>query len=159
MKNTLPSKIDKRGALLLPLLTYDRSFQAGRTDSDRLLHFSTIIGFIGMLRPHTFAQLRPSSINLVTYTGRCKKMPENKFRFKIALKEAKARGGILGFYITFQSKTSEGSKGTRRYPGFLYYLPEQNYAKRRKPTSLACAQGQVVHTAKGSLHICSIFVY
>ena len=105
VKNTLPSKIDKRGALLLPLLTYDRSFQAGRTDSDGLLHFSTIIGFIGMLRPHTFAQLRPSSINLVTYTGRCKKMPENKFRFKIALKEARARGGILGFYITFQSKT------------------------------------------------------
>ena len=71
VKNTLPSKLDKRGALLLPLLTYDTSFQASPTDGRCLLLFATIIGFMGMLRPHTFAQLRPSSITLVTYTGRC----------------------------------------------------------------------------------------
>ena len=105
VKNTLPSKLDKRGALLLPLLTFERTFQEGATDGNCLLHFSTIIGFMGMLRPHTFAQLRPSSLTVVTYTGRCQRMPDNKRRFKAALMEARVRGGILGFYINFQSKT------------------------------------------------------
>ena len=105
VKNTLPSKLDKRGALLLPLLTYARSFKTGGTDADSILHFSTIIGFVGMLRPHTFAQLRPSSFTVVTYTGRCQRMPDNKFGFKTVLTEVRARGGILGFYIHFQSKT------------------------------------------------------
>ena len=105
VKNTLPSKLDMRGALLLPLLTQARSFRAGASVGEHLLHFSTIIGFIGMLRPHTFAQLRPNSFTLVTYTGRCIKMPNNKNRFKEALTETRARGGILGFYINFQSKT------------------------------------------------------
>ena len=97
VKNTLPSKVDKRGALLLPLRIYDRTFQASATDGNSLLQFSTIIGFLGMLRPHTFAQLRPSSFTLVTFIGQCKRMPDNKRHFRMALTEARSRGGILGF--------------------------------------------------------------
>ena len=110
VKNTLPSKVDKRGALLLPLQIYYRSFQASAKDGNILLHFSTIIGFIGMLRPHTFAQLRPSSFTLVTFTGRCKKMPDNKRSFRAAITEARLCGGILGFYINFQSKTMRDAR-------------------------------------------------
>ena len=44
VKNTLPSKIDKRGALLLPLLIYNRSFHMCDKDNC-LVRFATIIGF------------------------------------------------------------------------------------------------------------------
>ena len=72
VKNTLPSKLDKRCALLLPLLIHESAaFQAKSTNSDCLLRFATIIGFVGMLRPHTFAQFRPDSLTLVTFAGRC----------------------------------------------------------------------------------------
>ena len=44
VKNTLPSKLDKRGALLLPLLTYDRSFQEGGRSSSALLSYHRFFG-------------------------------------------------------------------------------------------------------------------
>ena len=105
VKNTLPSKRDKRSALLLPLLLQQTAFQSKVTNTDCLLRFATIIGFVGMLRPHTLAQLYPNSLTLVTFSGKCYRLPKNRKAFKSALYEARVRGGILGFYYTFQSKT------------------------------------------------------
>lgn len=110
VKNTLPSKLDKRGALLLPLLIYNSDFQRSAMDENCLIRFATIIGFMGMLRPHTFAQLTPSSITLVSFTGRCQRMPDNKKSFRNTLTEARILGGILGFYINFQSKTMRDAR-------------------------------------------------
>ena len=106
VKNTLPLRVDKSGALFLTLLTYDRSFQVGTTNGDCLLQFSTIIGFIGMLRPQTFEHLRPSSITLVSYTGRCQTLPDHKHRYR-----------------------ADESYKTCRYLGVLYHFQEQNEAE------------------------------
>ena len=57
VKNTLPLNLDKRRALLLPLLIYNPVFQRGAMDDNCLVRFATIIGFMGILSPHTFAQL------------------------------------------------------------------------------------------------------
>ena len=54
IKNTLPEKADKRGALLLPLLTEKEGLHMEGSWESSLLRFATIIGFIGMLRPHVF---------------------------------------------------------------------------------------------------------
>ena len=75
-----------------------------------LLNFSVVIGFLGMLRPHTFAQLRPSSLTIVSYTGTCISMPDNKSQFKRYLREVRSGEGILGFYISFQSKTMRNAR-------------------------------------------------
>ena len=111
VRNTLPEKADKRGALLLPLLTLTRdSFQTRTDDINCLLHFTVVIGFLGMLRPHTFAQLRPSSLSIVTYKGTCINMPGNKEIFRSCLKEVRRGEGVLGFYVDFQSKTMRNAR-------------------------------------------------
>ena len=110
IRNTLPGKADRRGALLLPLLTAEGYFNPPDSNELSLLRFATIIGFVGMLRPHTFRQLKPSSFTLVTYTGRCTVMPKGMTSFRSQLSESRRRGRILGFYIDFQSKTMRNAR-------------------------------------------------
>ena len=110
IKNTLPEKADKRGALLLPLLTGKEGLHTEGSWEYSLLRFATIIGFIGMLRPHVFYQIQPSSVTFVTKTGDCCPMPKNKHRFRNILGELRKRGDILGYYIDFQSKTMRNAR-------------------------------------------------
>ena len=65
-RNTLPCRADRRGALLLPLLAEHTEFRQVGDKVQSLLRFGTIMGFMAMLRPHTFAQLTPNSFTIVT---------------------------------------------------------------------------------------------
>ena len=142
IKNTLPSKVDKRGALLLPLLIGNRAFQMDDSKEDSLLRFATIIGFIGMLRPHTFAQLVPKSITVVTLGGRCQAMPNNKGQFQRALAAIRRREGILGFHITFQSKTMREARA---------YLPSLCSRSSNSRLTMMCPVKALIQLANRGL--------
>ena len=53
IQKTLPLNADSRRALLLPNFMNSNQFSIIR-EKDSLLRFATILGFVGMLRPHTF---------------------------------------------------------------------------------------------------------
>ena len=110
VRNTLPMKADKRGALLLPLLAEHNAFVREGDDTSCILRFGTIMGFMAMLRPHTFEQLKPSSFTIVTDSGQCIKMPQGKHAFTNRIQELRRQHKILGFYIEFQSKTMLNAK-------------------------------------------------
>ena len=71
IKKTLPSLPDDRRALLLPTMTQRPQFYRDDNPTNMIFRFATIIGFVGMLRPHTFDQLNPDSFTLVMENGRC----------------------------------------------------------------------------------------
>ena len=105
VKNTLPSKLDKRGALLLPLLIYNPDFQRSAMDENCLIRFATIIGFMGMLRPHTFCAVNsffnhPGFIywQMSKNAGQQKKLQKHSYR----------------------------SQNTWWHPRILHKFPEQN---------------------------------
>ena len=66
VRNTLPVRADKRGALLLPLLANREAFLPVGDATLCLLRFGTILGFMAMLRPPTFSQLKHPSFTIVT---------------------------------------------------------------------------------------------
>ena len=78
VKNVLPGRADRRGALLLLLLVGHAAFCREKDQLGSLLSFGTIMGFMAMLRPHRFEQLNPASFTIVTWTGRCYPMPRGK---------------------------------------------------------------------------------
>ena len=65
LRKMLPSRKDKRAAFLLPRWVFTPTFSDAGSKSQHLVRFATIIGFIGMLRPHTFSQLKPRSFTLI----------------------------------------------------------------------------------------------
>ena len=72
--------------------------------NENLTRWATILGFVGMLRPHTFAQIKVKSFVLVIVTK------EEKI-LRLALEDGgdllrrRKRSDILGYYIEFKSKT------------------------------------------------------
>jgi len=136
-----PERADKRGALLLPLLT--TSLMANRVDSNEycLLHFATVIGCLGMLRPHTFAQLKPGSFTMVTYAGGCTPMPDSKRAFATTLLRLRRTDRILGFFIGFQSKTMWNARA---------YLPSLSSVQENYPIVAMCPiRARINITARG----------
>ena len=69
LRNTLPSDADARRPLLLPLIMSSPNFLNIMSEEQRILRFPTILGFIGMLRPHSLEALNPESFSIVTVTG------------------------------------------------------------------------------------------
>ena len=65
IKKSLPCAGDKREALILPRYTRNLCLDPKRTKNMRKLRFAAIIGFIGMLRPHTYTQLKVGSFTIV----------------------------------------------------------------------------------------------
>ena len=80
-------------------------FLRPRSSDEILFRFATVIGVIGMLRPHTFDQLQPGSFVLVLDNGRCVKLSGSGPTFNRRLNDLRRSGRIWGFYITFRSKT------------------------------------------------------
>ena len=141
VKNTLPAKADKRGALLLPLLTMRTSFLQEDEPERCLLQFMTSIGFIAMLRPHVFEQLRPDSFTLVTYTGRLITMPRNPILFRQTLTAVRMERSILGFFIDYRSKTMINARS---------YLPSLSTRESQTPLVKMCpVRGLIKLTAMG----------
>ena len=69
IENVFPKQADSRKAFLLPNYLTRTSFRHVTTKQDVLARFATIIGFIGMLRPHTITELQASMITFVAVTG------------------------------------------------------------------------------------------
>ena len=82
LKNTLPSSRDGRRPLLLPEIMFNPQFLNTVSDEQRMLRFATILGFIGMLRPHCLETLEPSDFHIITKTGEEIPMPKNPVVFR-----------------------------------------------------------------------------
>ena len=84
LRNTLPSDPDGRRPLLLPLIMSKPNFLLVVSDEQRLLRFATILGFIGMLRPHSLKELDQGSFIVVTEIGNEMTMPSQPQQFQEA---------------------------------------------------------------------------
>ena len=116
LRKTLPSPKDARSAFTLPKYLTTPVFKYSSTAVSCFLRFATIIGFIGMLRPHTtFAQLVPSSFTLMVRdsyfpaVARTIKATESG-RLSYALNLNQHRFKVVGFYIDFKAKTQREAR-------------------------------------------------
>ena len=109
INNTLPFQADKRCAFLLPLYLEARSFTTPGDDMTHILRLATVMGFIGMLRPHTFSQLSPQSFVFVLKNGRTVRDSAHSENLINCTRKLPRRDKILGFYIEFQSKTMKNA--------------------------------------------------
>ena len=105
VKNVFPAQADKREAFFLPLYHKHPSFMTPVTKVKYLSRLATVLGFFGMLRPHTFTALGPHSFVFVIKDGSQIQLPSRKKLFRQCLDLLPARKHILGFYIRFKSKT------------------------------------------------------
>ena len=115
LKKILPSPKDRRSAFILPQFMTSRSFNMLDSADLCFLRFFTIIGFVGMLRPHTFPQLCPHSFTLVV-----KDKYSPAFSSHISATDARVlhhalrldqqRYTPIGFYIRFRAKTQEDAR-------------------------------------------------
>ena len=110
LRKTLPSPKDSRSAFLLPMFIGLPGFL--RTDSRKLslLRCAKILGFVGMLRPHTFDQVGPNSIQLVVKDHSSPRhsflVPARDTRlFALVLRPSQAQFTVFGFVLDFKSKT------------------------------------------------------
>ena len=130
LQNTLPATADSRAPLLLPLIMTTPEFTTAHTDEQKLLRFASILGFIGMMRPHSLEALSPASFTLVTQGGRTISMPAQPSCFAERLKEIRTTQRILGFYVEFRSKTKAQARAHfpsltrgRLYSQFAWICP------------------------------------
>ena len=65
-----PSKPDVRAALLLPHLSFQRHFKVLLNKNQLWLKATTIFGFLGMFRFHTYAKLTTTNVVVVRVDGR-----------------------------------------------------------------------------------------
>ena len=109
VKNTLPFQADKRCAFLLPLYLDVKSFYSPSDDNTHILRLATVMGFIGMLRPHTFGQLKPQSFVFVLKNGKTVRDAVHSKSLINCTYKLPRREKILGFYIEFESKTMKNA--------------------------------------------------
>ena len=74
-------------------------------DDDRNLQFTTILGFLGMMRPHSLQGLRPESFHIVTSNGTVNPMSNQRDIFHEELVNLLRKEKIVGYYVEFRSKT------------------------------------------------------
>ena len=74
-------------------------------DDDRNLQFTTILGFLGMMRPHSLQGLRPESFHIVTSNGTVNPMSNQQDIFHEELVNLLHKEKIVGYYVEFRSKT------------------------------------------------------
>ena len=113
-------------------------FLQPRSRDDILFRFATVIGFIGMLRPHTFDQLEPSSFVVVLDDGRCVGLSDSGRDYKKHLNDLRRSGQILGFYIKFRSKTMAFARA---------YYPSLCSLKTRSRFSAICPVKALIQIA------------
>ena len=78
IRNTLPEVGDKRRAFVQPLYLGKEAFLFAYTKARRLLRFATMLGFTGILRPHTLREPagRGSTAMVVTTAGALRLLPK-----------------------------------------------------------------------------------
>ena len=129
LKNTLPSSKDGRRPLLLPEIMFRPEFLNVVSSEQRLLRFATILGFIGMLRPHSLETLEPSDFYVITKAGDEIRMPRNQIEFRDLWARMVMAKRILGFYIKFRSKTMNEARA---------YFPTLSAVETQMEFSLIC---------------------
>ena len=132
LKKTLPSRRDSRSALILPAYLRLQLFQRTTSRDLTLLKFAAIIGFAGMLRPHTFDQLTRKSFVLVVKDVLSRQLSQLVSTTDMdavcnVLRPAQTRFLVLGFLINFKAKTQLDA---------IAYLP--NLTEPRTNYSLMC---------------------
>ena len=100
-----PKQANKRGAFLLSSSMNARDFLEPGSKAGYLVRVATLLGFIDILRPHTFTQLLPSSFSFVLKNEQVFQPPGPKTSFRKYLNKLPKAGDMLGFYVTFKSKT------------------------------------------------------
>ena len=105
LDNTYPRQADKRGCFFLPFYIGVEYFVRENGKSQLLIRLATVLGFIGMLRPHTFEQLQPSSFIFVHKNNSTIRTHDKKSSFKSCTESLPHHDNIAGFYIEFQAKT------------------------------------------------------
>ena len=105
IQNTYPKQANKRTAFLLPHFVKTSDFLEPGSKPANLVRVATVCGFIGMLRPHTFTQLQPSSFSFVLKNEQVLQPPVPITSFRKYLNNLPKAGDMLGFYVTFKSKT------------------------------------------------------
>ena len=81
------------------------AFAIVKDEKHRLLQFATILGFLGMMRPHSLEGLGPASFHIVASDGMVKPMPAQAKQFHGELVNILRKNKIVGFYVVFRSKT------------------------------------------------------
>ena len=102
VKNIYPKLADKRVAFFLPRYIKSTHFTRPKSKAELLVRLATTLGFIGMLRPHTFTQLGPTSLSFVLEDNTVYKVPPTSTDMQKQLQDIEM---ILGFYVRFKSKT------------------------------------------------------
>ena len=137
IKNTYPPQANKRKAFLLPHFLDRTDYIAPGSKAADLARLATVLGFIGMLRPHTFAQLRPASFTFVLRNDHLLTTQTTSVSFqKLALQLSSMRN-VLGFYITFRSKTMAAAQA---------YFP--NLSSHPGPLKTMCPLTLLLSSAK-----------
>ena len=139
LRKTLPSPKDNRSAFLLPMFIVMPVFLSTESRKSSLLRCVTILGFVGMLRPHTFAQIGPDSVQLVIkdYSSprHASLVPANEARlFAHALSQHQAQITVLGFILDFKSKTQLEARAY--FPNLSY--PRCHYRNMCPVEALRC---------------------
>ena len=88
-----------------------------------LARFAAILGFIGMLRPHTFRSVTASSLCFIRRQGGRVIQETNDADLRYRLRFIRPRE-VLGFYIKYKSKTMNCARAY--FPNLS--SPESNYA-------------------------------
>ena len=104
VKNFFPQQPDARRAFLLPMCLKNPVFQDVSSKKKALARLVTILGFTGMLRPHTFTSLQQSSFVIVPVQRKGVRFHGENRPLQERLGNLRSRE-ILGFYIEFKSKT------------------------------------------------------
>ena len=120
----LPSRRDRRAAFILPRYVYTRAFGLSGSRRQQLARFATILGFVGMLRPHTFSQVQPASFKLVIKDREGLQpplliKPGRGSPFAETLRSTTTT--TLGFLLKFKSKTQ--LEATTYYPNLSACTP------------------------------------
>ena len=126
VRNVFPQQPDSRRAFLLPKYLDNASFRDISSRKKLLARFATIIGFIGMLRPHTFSNIQRSSFVLISKNRKDVGLQIEGRTIRDNRGEV-STGDILGFYIEFKSKTLNYARA---------YFP--NLSTPRSPYSVMC---------------------
>ena len=104
VKNIFPQHPDARKPFLLPKYLTSSVYTAVSTRKGIVPRFAAILGFIGMLRPHTFTSLKASSLCFIRRKGGSVIQETSEAALRNRLRFISPRE-VLGFYINFKSKT------------------------------------------------------
>ena len=110
VQSAYPQQADKREAFFLPLYFRAQAYREPESKTDHLARISTVLGFFGMLRPHTFSQLGPRSFVFVHKNGSLMRLGSNHDVFQQGVEALPQNENTSGFYLTFKSKTMEHAR-------------------------------------------------